>query len=186
LPAGSFGDIVDRRRLILWTEAWMVGVAALLAITTLSGLMTPWLLLALTFAVSAGDAVETPTWRAVLPELVPKEDLPAASALNGIEFNLARATGPALAVAGVGAAFLVNVVSFVGVILVVASWRRPVTVEGRGSRSFHWRTRSCRRWRRIECARVCWRCSCSSRRADSQRAASRGGPSDRGRVWKRR
>ena len=134
LPAGSVGDIVDRRWLILWTEAWMVGVAALLAITTLSGLMTPWLLLALTFALSAGDALETPTWRAVLPELVPKEDLPAASALNGIEFNLARATGPALAgaliaVAGVGAAFLVNVVSFVGVILVVASWRRPVKVR---------------------------------------------------------
>jgi MFS family permease len=134
LPAGSLGDIVDRRRLILWTESWMVGVAAMLAITTLSGVMTPWLLLALTFALSAGDAVETPTWRAVLPELVPKEDLPAASALNGIEFNLARATGPALAgaliaVAGVGAAFLVNVCSFVGVILVVASWRRPVRVR---------------------------------------------------------
>jgi MFS family permease len=85
----------------------------------------------LTFALSAGDAVETPTWRAVLPELVPKEDLPAASALNGIEFNMARAIGPALAggliaVAGVGAAFLVNVTSFVGVIVVVARWKRPV------------------------------------------------------------
>lgn len=131
LPAGSVGDIVDRRKLILWTESWMVAVAALLAVTTLSGLMTPWLLLALTFALSAGDAVETPTWRAVLPELVPTKDLPAAAALNGIEFNLARATGPALAgaliaVAGVGAAFLVNVFSFVGVILVVAIWKRPV------------------------------------------------------------
>jgi MFS family permease len=93
--------------------------------------VTPWLLLALTFALSAGDAVETPTWRAVLPELVAKEDLPAASALNGIEFNMARAIGPALAggliaVAGVGAAFLVNVASFLGVIVVVARWKRPV------------------------------------------------------------
>ena len=97
LPAGAIGDIVDRRRLILYTEFWMVGVAAVLAVVTIAGLMSPWLLLALTFALSAGDAIETPTWRAVLPELVKKEDLAAASALNGIEFNFARAVGPALA-----------------------------------------------------------------------------------------
>jgi MFS family permease len=131
LPAGAIGDIVDRRRLILYTEAWMVCAAIALAVVTLAGVITPWILLALTFAVSAGDAFETPTWRAVLPELVPKDDLPAASALNGIEFNIARAVGPALAgvliaAAGVGAAFLVNVASFVGVILVVARWKRPV------------------------------------------------------------
>ena len=82
LPAGSIGDIVDRRRLILHTEAWMVCVAAVLAAATFAGIVTPWLLLALTFALSAGDAVETPTWRAVLSEVVAKEDLPAASALT--------------------------------------------------------------------------------------------------------
>jgi MFS family permease len=131
LPAGSIGDIVDRRKLILFTEAWMVSAALALAVATLTGVITPWILLALTFALSAGDAFETPTWRAVLPELVRKDDLPAASALNGIEFNIARAAGPALAglliaIAGVSAAFLVNVASFVGVILVVARWKRPV------------------------------------------------------------
>src|SRR5882757_5459160 len=131
LPAGSIGDIVDRRKLILCTEIWMVCAAIVLAVVTLAGVITPWILLALTFALSAGDAFETPTWRAVLPELVGKDDLPAASALNGIEFNIARAIGPALAgvliaVAGVGAAFLVNVASFVGVIVVVARWKRPV------------------------------------------------------------
>lgn len=130
LPAGSVGDIVDRRKLILWTEAWMVAVAIALATLTIDGRMSPGLLLALTFALSAGDAFESPTWRAILPELVRKEDLAAASALNGIEFNIARAVGPALAgvliaVAGVGAAFVVNVLSFVGVILVVARWHRP-------------------------------------------------------------
>lgn len=130
LPAGAIGDIVDRRKLILYTEAWMVVVAAALTIMTIAGAMSPWLLLGLTFALSAGDAVETPTWRAVLPELVSKADLAAASALNGIEFNFARAVGPALAgaliaAAGVGAAFAANVVSFAGVIVVVARWRRP-------------------------------------------------------------
>ena len=94
-----------------------------------AGRITPLLLLLLTFALSAGDAFETPTWRAVLPELVTKEDLPSAAALNGIEFNFARAVGPALAGAvialwGVGRAFLLNAVSFVGVIVVVARWKR--------------------------------------------------------------
>ena len=64
------------------------------------------------------------------PNWFEKEDLPAASALNGIEFNFARAVGPALAgfviaFAGIGAAFLLNAVSFFGVILVVARWKRP-------------------------------------------------------------
>ena len=130
LPAGAIGDIVDRRKLILYAEIWMVSVAAVLAALTVSGLTTPLLLLILTFALSAGDAFESPTWRAVLPELVDKEDLAAASALNGIEFNFARAVGPALAgaivaLAGVGTAFLINTVSFAGVILVVARWKRP-------------------------------------------------------------
>ena len=51
LPAGAIGDIVDRRKLILFTEFWMVGVALVLAIATIGGLMTPWLLLGLTFAL---------------------------------------------------------------------------------------------------------------------------------------
>jgi len=131
LPAGSAGDIFDRRKLVLATESWMMGIALLLAILTIAGVMSPWLLLVLTFALSAGDAFETPTWRAILPELVPKDELAAASALNGIEFNLARAVGPALAgiliaAAGVAAAFVANFVSFFGVILVVAKWKRPI------------------------------------------------------------
>src|SRR6202453_6085 len=131
LPAGSAGDIVDRRKLVLFTESWMMGIALLLAVLTISGFMSPWLLLVLTFALSAGDAFETPTWRAILPELVSKEDLAPASALNGIEFNLARAVGPALtgvviAAAGVATAFVMNFLSFCGVIFVVAKWKRPV------------------------------------------------------------
>jgi MFS family permease len=129
LPAGAIGDIVDRRKLILFTETWMVVVGFLVAGLTLAGHISPLMLLILTFALSAGDAVETPTWRAVLPELVPKEDLAAASSLNGIEFNISRAIGPGLAgiviaAAGVGTAFLINAVSFAGVIAVVARWKR--------------------------------------------------------------
>jgi MFS family permease len=141
LPAGSAGDIFDRRKLILFTESWMMGIALILAILTIAGVMSPWILLVLTFALSAGDAFETPAWRAILPELVPKEDLAAASALNGIEFNLARAVGPALAgaiisVAGVATAFVANFVSFFGVILVVAKWKRPVRRRSAPPESF--------------------------------------------------
>jgi MFS family permease len=97
LPAGAIGDIVDRRKLILFTEMWMAGVGIVLAGVTMAGRISPIWLLFLTFALSAGDAFESPTWRAVLPELVPQEDLASATALNGIEFNFARAIGPALA-----------------------------------------------------------------------------------------
>src|SRR3984893_18302528 len=131
LPAGSARDIFDRLKLVLATEPWMMGEALLLAVLTIAGFMSPWLLLVLTFALSAGDAFETPPWRAILPELVAKDDLAAASALNGIEFNLARAVGPALAgiviaAAGVATAFVVNLVSFFGVILAGGRWEGPV------------------------------------------------------------
>src|SRR5580692_4944196 len=130
LPAGSLGDIFDRRKLILGTETWMLIVAVLLTVATVAGVMTPWLLLLLTLGLSIGDAVESPSWSAIFPELVSKEDLPAALALNGIEFNLARAIGPGLgglivAAVGVGVAFSVNAVSFLGVIVVIARWNRP-------------------------------------------------------------
>lgn len=129
LPAGSIGDIVDRRRLILGTEIWMLAVSTVLAVTTIAGTMTPWLLLLLTFALSAGDALEAPAWRAIFPELVPREDLSPALALNGIEFNLARAVGPGLAgliiaAAGIATAFVLNALSFLGVIAVIAGWKR--------------------------------------------------------------
>src|SRR5580704_10868775 len=130
LPAGSIGDIFDRRKLILSTETWMLAVGTVLAVVTFAGGMTPWLLLLLTLALSLGDAVEAPTWRAIFPELVEREDLTPALALNGIEFNLARAVGPGLgglviAAAGVATTFLINAVSFLGVILVIFRWKRP-------------------------------------------------------------
>jgi MFS family permease len=71
LPAGALGDIFDRRKLIIATEVWMASVAAAIAALTLLHLITPWMLLLLTLALSIGDALEAPTWRAILPEVVP-------------------------------------------------------------------------------------------------------------------
>ena len=135
LPAGALGDIFDRRKLILTTEIWMFSVAVVLAVLTPLHLITPWVLLLLTLALSIGDALEAPTWRAVLPEVVPQEGLMPAIALNGIEFNLARAIGPALggfliAVSGITTVFSLNAISYLGVLWVIARWKRPSQQPG--------------------------------------------------------
>lgn len=129
LPAGALADILDRRRLLLIMQGWMLAVAAVLGVLTLVGAATPWLLLALTFALGLGAAMNTPAWQAITPELVSRDELPAAVALSGVGINLARAVGPAVggvivAAAGSGAVFLLNAASFVGVLLALYWWRR--------------------------------------------------------------
>src|SRR6516162_4245973 len=135
LPAGALGDIFDRRKLILMSEIWMLSVAVVLAVLTMLHLITPWALLLLTLALSIGDALEAPTWRAVLPEVVPQEGLMSAIALNGIEFNLARAIGPALggfliATSGITTVFSLNAASYLGVLWVIARSKRPPDQPG--------------------------------------------------------
>jgi MFS family permease len=129
VPAGAFGDIVDRRKLLLVTQGWMLAAAAILGILTLTGTTGPWTLLGLTFALGLGATMNGPAWQAIMPELVPQSELPAAIALNSVGFNLARAAGPALgglvvAAVGAGAAFVLNAISFVGVMIVLYMWRR--------------------------------------------------------------
>jgi MFS family permease len=130
VPAGALADIVDRRRLLLVAQSWMLLVAAALAVVTFAGQMTPGLLLGMTFLLGLGSALNSPAWQATTPDLVPREEVPAAVALAGISMNGARAVGPALgglmvAAAGPGPTFLLNAVSFLGVLSVLARWRRP-------------------------------------------------------------
>ncbi len=130
LPAGALADVIDRRRLLIVTQTWMLLSAGTLGLLTALGLTGPWTLLALTFALGMGTALNAPAWQAIVPELVPRSEIQPALALNGIGINLARTVGPALgglviAAAGPGAVFLLNSVSFVGVIFVLRRWRRP-------------------------------------------------------------
>jgi MFS family permease len=141
LPAGALADIVDRRRYLLVVQAWMAGVAALLAILTFTGLTTAWTLIGLTFAMGAGTAMMMPAWAAVTPELVPRPQLQSAIALNSLGINVARAIGPALAglvVAkmGTGAVFTLNAVSYLGVIWVLVRWRREAPASHLPSERF--------------------------------------------------
>jgi predicted MFS family arabinose efflux permease len=128
LPAGALADVIDRRRLLLFSQGWMLLAAAALGLLTLEGVATPLAVLALSFALGVGVALNAPAWQAIVPELVGRDELTAAIALNGINFNLARAVGPALgglivSLMGAGATFLLNAMSFLGVMAVLYQWR---------------------------------------------------------------
>src|SRR5262245_21920162 len=128
LPAGALAGIVDRRKFLLYTQASMVVAAAVLGTLTLTGTCTPPLLLVFTFLMGAGAVMNDPAWQSITPDLVPPGKLAAAVALNSAGFNFARALGPALgglviANTGPGSAFLLNAVSFVGVILFLYHWK---------------------------------------------------------------
>jgi MFS family permease len=129
VPAGALADIVDRRRLLLATQLWMFGVAAVMGGLTLMGVTSPWLLLALTFALGLGAALNAPAWQSVPAEVVSREELPAAAGLGGIGVNIARAVGPALAgivvaAAGPAAVFLINAASYSAILFVLYRWER--------------------------------------------------------------
>ena len=129
LPAGALADIVDRRRLLIVTQIAMVAVLVMLAIVTLSGAVTPWILLALTFALGTATSLNDPAWHSALPELLPKDQLAAGVTLNSIGINIARTLGPALggfvvATAGPGIVFVLDSLSFIGVVAVLVCWRR--------------------------------------------------------------
>jgi MFS family permease/quinol monooxygenase YgiN len=129
LPAGAIADVVDRRRMLLITQSWMLAMAALLGILTVMGITNTWILLTLTFSLSLGSSMNMPVWQAITPELVTREELPAAVTLSGIVINLSRLIGPALAgiiiaVAGTGMVFLLNATSFVAVLVVLYRWPR--------------------------------------------------------------
>lgn len=128
VPAGVLGEFVNKRTLLIAVQAFQVIVAVALTILTAAGLMPPALLLTFTFLLGAASAVQLPAYQALVPELVPREQLPNAAALSSIGVNVARAIGPAvggLIIAGLGvpAVFALDTATFVlfGVILI--SWR---------------------------------------------------------------
>src|SRR5207248_4312167 len=96
---------------------------------TVIGKASPIALLLATFALGIGSTLNNPAWQAIVPEIVPRRDLPQAISLNSVGFNLARAVGPALggfvvAAFNPGAGFILNALSFIGVIIVLYLWKR--------------------------------------------------------------
>jgi len=96
LAAGALADMFDRTKLMLLAQGIMGGSAMAMAIFTGTGAITPGLLLGLGFILGIGVALNLPTWQALLPEMVPRDLIASAVALQSAAFNVARAIGPAL------------------------------------------------------------------------------------------
>ncbi|MDB5380421.1 MAG: transporter, partial [Rhodospirillales bacterium] len=134
LPAGALADILDRRRMLIIAQLWMAAMGVLLAMLAFSGGLGAWGLLVLTFCIGSGTALIFPAMAATTPELVPREDLVQAIALNGIGFNLARAIGPAIggfiiAISGVEASFILAATGFIVMVAALVLWRRPRSTD---------------------------------------------------------
>ncbi|MHB2263785.1 MFS transporter [Aliihoeflea sp. PC F10.4] len=128
LVSGAIADNYNRRNVMLTAQCFMLTVSALLAITAYAGLLTPWLLIAFTFLIGSGTALNNPSWQASVGDMVPRQDVPAAVALNSMSFNLTRSVGPAIggvivASLGAAAAFAINAASYVGLIFVLLRWK---------------------------------------------------------------
>jgi MFS family permease len=130
LPAGVLADLVNRRRLILGSQAAVIIAMTLLAVTTFTGTIGPLGLLGLTFVLGTGLAISGPAWQSSMAESVPRPLMPQALTLVGIAYNVARAVGPALAgalqaVSGPATVFVANAVAYVAAFLVVRRWSYP-------------------------------------------------------------
>jgi MFS family permease len=129
LPAGALADTIDKRRFLLGTQTWMLLAAVVLTGMTYAGKTDAVSLLILTFAIGIGSAMNSPAWGSVMADIVPRQDLAQAIALNGVGFNIARAVGPALAgflvlAGGPALTFSLNAISYLAVIAALIAWHR--------------------------------------------------------------
>jgi len=133
LLGGVVADRMDRRLLLLITQVARMLVAGVLCTLAWMGILNPYMLLLLGAADGIASAFNLPAWQVLTPRLVGRKDLPTAIALNGLQFNLARAVGPALAglvlgmsipaIPGTALVFLINTISFIA--FIIAVWRTP-------------------------------------------------------------
>ena len=128
IPAGAFADIFDKRKFLIVLETLTTAVSALYAAMVGFGLATPTNLLGFTFLIGATGALTVPAWQAVVPQLVPKDDLTSAVAANSVGVNISRAVGPAVGGAaittlGIVSPFWINAISNLGVIGALVWWR---------------------------------------------------------------
>jgi predicted MFS family arabinose efflux permease len=136
LLTGAMADSIDRRRQMIAGQLLMFLTSVVLTATTYAGVVTPALLLACTFLIGCGTALHLPATQASVRDLVPREQIPSAVALNSMSYNVTRSVGPALggmlvALAGPAAAFAANAVSYLPVLASLLLWDNPRTVSNR-------------------------------------------------------
>lgn len=134
--AGMLADIVDRRKILIVTHAFMLICAAVASGLTFFKCVTPNILLTITFLLGVASALSMPAYQAILPDLVENESLiPEGTTLNSAGYNISRMLGPAAGgficnAFGVHWAFMINALSFLGVIIALAVWQKgPSTVK---------------------------------------------------------
>ncbi|WP_457795953.1 MFS transporter [Methylocystis sp. S23] len=134
LPAGALADILDKRRFLIAAEIFLTIVAGASAALVWLDLINPQLLLLFTFLLGVGAALMAPAWQSIVPQLVPRNDLPSAVAANGVGVNISRAIGPALGgliigAFGIAAPFWINALSNFAVIGALLWWRPPSRID---------------------------------------------------------
>jgi MFS family permease len=135
---GALADRVSRRTLLLATNLFQAGFAAALTVLAATDNANPGTVTLLVLGAGCANALGFPAYQAMLPDLVPRRELPSAVALSSAQWNLGRVIGPALAglVIGIGGyevAFAINTVSFFAVFAVVASFRLPPPASSAGT-----------------------------------------------------
>ena len=138
LWGGVLADLFPRRKILIITQSAMMVAALALGLLTLSGMMSPLVLLLLTLAIGLAASINLPAWQSQIQDIVPATQVTAAVSLNSMSFNTARAVGPALggllvALAGPAVVFLLNAVSFLGTVFVLTQWKRPEPVRATAS-----------------------------------------------------
>ncbi|WP_460628222.1 MFS transporter [Intrasporangium mesophilum] len=142
LPAGVLADSFDKRWLLFGVQVYFLVAGVALLALTLIGRMPPSLLLAFTFLLGAGAAVQLPAWQASTPELVPRPQIRSAARLEMVGVNVSRAAGPALAGMvlarfGVPTVFALNALSVIPLAVALLFWRR-VPTETTSTRERFW------------------------------------------------
>ncbi|KRB70718.1 MFS transporter [Noviherbaspirillum sp. Root189] len=137
LPSGALADILDRRRFFIFTQFWIAGISLLLCTAVLLDMVTPVLLLALTFANGIGLAMRWPLYAALVPELVPRAELPSALALNAVAMNVSRIAGPlgaGLLIASAGSGYVFMLTGAISVLsgMCLLRWQRNHVVSPLG------------------------------------------------------
>jgi len=130
LLAGALADMFDRRKLLILVNVVMAATASAFAMLVYLDAANPTVLIGVTFILGTCAAFVAPAWQAIVPSLVPKHALQSAIALNSTGINVSRAIGPALAGAmivsiGIYAPFVLNAISFIGIIVALFTWKMP-------------------------------------------------------------
>ncbi len=134
LPGGALADVFDRRRLLLVAQYFMLVVAAILAILSFAGIVTSSILLTITFLLGLGAAISMPVAMGAALELVPRSDARHAITLGGVSVNIGTAVGPAVggfivAASGPWSVFMLNAISFIGLIIFLHRWHRSTKLS---------------------------------------------------------